>query len=1253
MSALPPGGASFDLASPRPTVVGRFEVGRHLGTGGMGAVYEALDREKNVRVALKTLKTFDPSCLVYLKNEFRALQDLRHPNLVTLFELIEDAGRWFVAMELVDGVPLLDYVRPGWLEGPPSGASETRPLVSRDPSRRTNKPTRETEAVSSEGDAFGAPPDMRLDHLRNALEQLAHGLCALHDAGKVHRDVKPANILVEPQGRLVLVDFGLAVDLDEGRGWESDRAGTRAYMAPEQTAGKRITPAADWYGVGCVVYQALTGTLPFRGGEASRRKLAGKPKPVRACNPAAPEDLAELCERLLDVDPAMRPTGREVLHRLGARESREPTPRVAFVGRRHEIAALDRALEDSRHGPVIVVVRGESGVGKSALVRAFATGSEIREAGALILSGRCYERELVPYKAFDGIVDALGDYIERLGPDRRADHVPPAAATLARMFPSLERIEGFRVRGERAAIDPQEEQARAFGALRDLLATIADERPLVLTIDDMQWADADSHRLLDDLLRPPRPPAICVVMTARLGMPNGSDALDDLGLRFDDVRHVDLGALPFEDASRLARAALGPANDDRLVEAVARETGGHPLFLLTLAGRPPRFGDIRVGEFKLDDALLARVDATAPDAKRVLELVAVAGTPLSAVTLAAAARLDRAPYDAIARELRAERLIRTTVSLGVELAEVYHDRVRETVLSRIDPAALQACHARLAQALAFTSQSAHDAASLVRHLEGAGQIARAAEQAETAARRAEDALAFDLAAEMIRTAMRLGSHAPGALQSLRQRLAEMLGSAGRAAEAAQAYLDAVADAAPEERLEFRRRAADHFLRSGHIDQGLAILSDVLREFGDRFPSQPAALVATTFGRLRARLRGLRWSPEPRIEPSTLRRIDAYHAIGVSLALIDPVRGGTFELRALGLALRAGDPKRLAPVLAMEAGYCASAGARGIPRARALLREVTRIAAHSGDAYQGCLTPMIEGFVDYHAGNFRMAATTLRETERRFRDQPGTNFERTFCHCFRLISLRYCGRYGELERGFFDWVRRAEQRGDLFTEASIRFNLNGVWLARNQPDEARRDLARTRWTPPEGGYHMQHWYEHQARFEIDLYEGAARRALASFRPIAARLGRSLVTRVRIHRVLIMWLFGRLLLAAAAEGDGTGELEEAARIWPRLAREEVPFARTYALLLRAGVAHGRGNADECVQALERAAKFADEHDYPHCASAARLRLGSILGGAEGASLAAQARSWMADQSIVDPERMAGVWAPGFARCGSLPA
>ncbi|MFI5288842.1 MAG: serine/threonine-protein kinase, partial [Polyangia bacterium] len=227
----------------------RFELRSRLGAGGMGVVYEALDRERDVRVALKTLRAPSAEALLRLKREFRALQGLEHPNLVNLGELIEAAGQWFFTMELIDGIDLLTWVRPG---------SEIPSLA-----QTADSPFGEVaQGAARSPNAVGGTLD--LSRLRQAIAQLASGLFALHRAHKVHRDIKPSNVLVTPAGRVVLLDFGLIAegfgDRDEGR-----VTGTPAYMAPEQSASDRVGPEADWYAMGVVLFEALTGRLPFDG----------------------------------------------------------------------------------------------------------------------------------------------------------------------------------------------------------------------------------------------------------------------------------------------------------------------------------------------------------------------------------------------------------------------------------------------------------------------------------------------------------------------------------------------------------------------------------------------------------------------------------------------------------------------------------------------------------------------------------------------------------------------------------------------------------------------------------------------------------------------------------------------------------------------------------------------------------------------------------------------------------------------------
>lgn len=244
----------------------------------------------------------------------RALADVVHPNLIALYELMGDDRGWFLTMELLEGAGFMDYVRPAGL---------------------------------------------RLDRLRGTLRQLADGLVALHAAGKLHRDLKPSNVMATPGDRTVILDFGIATDVgapDINRKTVATSVfGTPAYMSPEQVSGEAVE-ASDWYALGIMLYEALTGELPFQGNYLAvlAAKLQGPPPPPDTVTPGLPADLTGLCVDLLSVDPAARATGDDLLRRLGApRAVSGVTLRAArppVIGREVQLSGLREALQASRAG---------------------------------------------------------------------------------------------------------------------------------------------------------------------------------------------------------------------------------------------------------------------------------------------------------------------------------------------------------------------------------------------------------------------------------------------------------------------------------------------------------------------------------------------------------------------------------------------------------------------------------------------------------------------------------------------------------------------------------------------------------------------------------------------------------------------------------------------------------------------------------------------------------------------------------------
>ncbi len=880
----------------------RFSIIRRLGAGGMGIVYEAEDRERNTRVALKTLRNVDPASIYRFKVEFRSLAELSHENLLPLYELFFEDDHWFFTMELLEGASdLLSFIHgrgpalPAHAASPSPGSgarpegsrgqsgdsaptlafpsdpgsaptaffssertariasgapraldsysqSEPTMLVVSDPAHpwtpgASDAATTQFEsdptllltvqeraasgaspavhensapaAAQSAATEFGAgkprgecdpagagrPLDVQpLDYgrLRRAFLTVAQGVRALHAAGKLHRDLKPENVMVRADGRPVLLDFGLILDLKLQAPAAGDPqhkpaqykpssdqmiSGTLAYMAPEQATGSPLLNSSDWYAFGVMLYQALTGRLPItgKGIEVLRAKLVQDPPPPSRFAPSTPPDLDQLCAALLSRNPARRPTGAEIVRCLSGESSivdQDDSNQNFFIGRSSYLAELEASLAALQQGlSQVLCVHGRSGVGKTALLQHFLalTGSS---SNAILLEGRCYEQESVPYKAVDNLVDALTQHLLDMPAESLRAVLPRDIHALARVFPVLKRVGEIGGAAVATVADnPLMVRQQAFDALGQLLRAIGSSSPLILHIDDLQWGDLDSAQLLAGIFAMDEPPRMLVLLSYRSEYA-ANPCLREFRRAWESGkltnREMEVLPLTKEESRALAAELLAgtpaaAAQIDRIVE----QANGSAFFVQELAeharsGMDWHAGSVATGEASpqdaasgqagdLDEVLWRRVQRLPEEARQLIEIVAVAGQPILIGDLAHTRLFASIPQHAV-KLLRSARLVRSTGGRLSDEIETFHDRVRESIAKFLPEPVSRDYHQQIADALEVNEQAAPE--TIASHLQSA-QSPRAAHFFELAGERAIQVLAFDRAEEYLKLAVRL------------------------------------------------------------------------------------------------------------------------------------------------------------------------------------------------------------------------------------------------------------------------------------------------------------------------------------------------------------------------------------------------------------------------------------------------------------------------------------------------------------------
>ena len=737
---------------------GRYEIKHPLGGGGMGDVFAVFDPVRRRDVALKVLKFTYPRALHYFKREFRAIARLRHRNLVTLYDLHAEEGRYFYTMELVDGVDLYVHV---------NGSN----LVVDDP-----------DVLS------GAA---RQTKIRHAIVQILRALAHLHDHGFVHRDLKPSNIMVDTRGVVKILDFGIVKELLPGNAGQSlsQIFGTATYMSPEQSQGSRVGPASDMYAAGVVLYELLAGVPPFDGDPQvviAHHRHHAPPSLVQRV-PAVQPALALVCMALLEKNASERPSAHEALEMLGERSEAPIADDVEFVGRRQARKALHEALEGVRDGRgALVVLEGQSGAGKTALINAFAAQAGLWDAA--LVTGVCVHRDHVAARGLDTIVERIAEAWRRRVAEITRAIAPPERAALISTFPFLGELLPKPLHANASETAPG--GPRAGAGLATLLTELARKRLLIIALEQLHLADDVTLDLLESLQSGGRFPPVLMFLTVRpeAVLPGSRVArLLELLDAHPHARRLPVLPLLPNETQQLAESLLDDLSTDD-ADRIHQESGGDPLFVHALIHAKRRAPDSPPP--RLDDLVRDRVARLDFGARHVLQTIALSRVALSGDVLMTATGLEAdALYEAL-DELDAEELVRAyTDADGAVTVSPVHARWMSLVRQYQRPEDQTRRHVDLARAL---EAAAGDPAAIAFHWTEAGDPDRAPLYALQAAGEAIEAGHDGRAADLL--ALVVDRPPPGMTKAtLLDQLSQVLARAGRAADAAAALQRALAE----------------------------------------------------------------------------------------------------------------------------------------------------------------------------------------------------------------------------------------------------------------------------------------------------------------------------------------------------------------------------------------------------------------------------------------------------------------------------
>jgi serine/threonine protein kinase len=889
---------------------GPYVVEGTIGRGGMGVVYRARHRESGDWVALKTVRLRSTDLVAIMRREVQALAQLRHPGVVRIRDSgVSDGTPWY-AMDLLEGHTLAEWFdgrNQSTREKTPDSLPRTQPvLYGRAAERAVLAGGRGVAPGSSHSDVPASPTSARDRATRLPLREvlrigarLCRTLAFLHGNGFVHRDLKPENVVIKDDGAPVLVDFGLAAQFAWGGREVLDvatAAGTFAYTAPEQRTGRLVDARSDLFSLGSILYEGVTGELPFGilGPVDSERV---EPPPPSAYAPEAAGELDELIMRLLRrnaqdrlgyADDVERILVR-IAHRDGSAAVERPSAylyRPELAGRHAVLDRLEALLAAARRGRGRKAwITGESGVGKTRL--ALELAARATDQGMRVITGQCSPVTVdsgdgggrgSPLHPLRGLLLTLLDACRTGGIGESERLLGEHGHLLVAHEPAFAELAHLDARTDDVRLPENTGRARLFDCLRRALFGLARHRPLLLVLDDLQWADDLTLDFLTNLTQAELE-TVPVVLLSTYRIEETTPRLRALTTQADEF-HETLDRFDPEAVRKMVGSMLAlPSPPESLVRFLHSQAKGNPFFIVEylraaidegllsrdsagnwmprVSAAPGTLEERLALPRTLTALIERRLEGLDPIALSAISATAVLGRGFDVALVARTSMLGvKDVIDAYATLRR-----RQILEEGSEGASHFaHDKLREIAYSRVDPAERAELHRRAAEAIEASSTPAElDArlAELGSHYARAGDPERAAEYYSRAGALARASFANEDAARNYRLALSelKTCEDVASVRASRARAREALGDLlllGGAPEPARdefsAALSETSTTACIDRARRQRKIALTWERAHRHVEALEVNELATRELGDA-PPDPALEEAWWFERI--------------------------------------------------------------------------------------------------------------------------------------------------------------------------------------------------------------------------------------------------------------------------------------------------------------------------------------------------------------------------------------------------------------------